>query len=105
MGETMVDRPGLRRADRVLMSGATLACAVLVLAGRWVPGWGWSALAFAFIAAGLPLCRWLAGRFPRARFLDVVASFWLGLAAPLGHTSYGPVVDAVTLGLRDRELA
>ena len=105
MDESTVERPGLRPADVVLMSGSTLACAVLVLAGRWVPGWWQSALAFAFIAAGLPLCRWLSGRFRRAWFLDVLASFWLGLAAPLGHASYGPVVDVVTPGLRDRELA
>src|SRR5262245_52841238 len=105
MGEETVGRPGLRPADVVLMSGATLACAVLVLAGRWVPGWERSALWFALIAAGLPAVRWLSGRFPRARCWDALASFWLGVAAPLGHASYGPVVTAVTPRLYDRELA
>lgn len=99
------DRPGLRPADMVMMSGASLACAVLVLSGRWVPGWERSTLAFAFIAGALPALRWLSGRFPRAVFFDMTASFWLGVAAPLTHTSFGPVVDAVTPRLHDRDLA
>src|SRR4051812_46724711 len=108
MGTTAVasdDRPGLRPADMVLMSGATLACAVLALSGRWVPGGERSALAFGFLAAGLPLLRWLAGRFPRARVFDVAASLWLGLAAPLGHANLGPLVDVVSPRLHDRQLA
>ncbi|HEY8212176.1 MAG TPA: phosphatase PAP2 family protein [Myxococcaceae bacterium] len=105
MGMTPDERPGLRPADVVLMSGATLACAVLVLSGRWVPGWERSALTFACLATALPLIRWLAGRFPSARAFDAAASLWLCVAAPLGHASLGPVVDAVSPRLRDRELA
>src|SRR5262249_18714775 len=86
-------------------TGATLAFAVVMVSGRWVPGWQASAAAFVCIAAGVPLLRWLAGRFPRARVFDAGASFWLLIAAPLAHRSYGPVVDTVSVGLRDGDLA
>jgi len=89
----------------VLTSGATCALAVLLLSGRWVPGWIGSAVAFAAIAAGPPLFRWLSTLSARARSLEVVADLWLVLAAPLGHRSLGPVVDAVTPRLFDRQLA
>ncbi|HYV50208.1 MAG TPA: phosphatase PAP2 family protein [Myxococcaceae bacterium] len=105
MGVSPDDRPGLRPADVVATSGATLACAVVVLSGRWVPGWERSALTFGLLAAAVPLLRWLAMRFPRVRAFDAAASMWMGLAAPLGHTQLGPVVDAVSTHLHDRDLA
>lgn len=105
MGVSPEERPGLRPADVVLTSGATLGCAVLVLSGRWVPGWERSALAFASLACALPLLRWLAGHFPRIRLFDAAASLWLCVAAPVGHASLGAVVDVVSPRLYDRELA
>lgn len=105
MGVGPDDRPGLRPADVVVTSGATLACAVVVLSGRWVPGWERSALTFGLLAAAVPLLRWLAGKLPRVRALDFAASMWMGLAAPVGHTQLGPVVDAVSSRLHDHELA
>lgn len=96
----------LGAGDVVLTSAATVAFAILVVAGRWVPGWERSAAVFAVLAAGPPVFRWLALRFERGRGLfDTVASFWLVAAAPLGHLHLGPVVDAVHSRLFDRTLA
>ncbi|HVE85727.1 MAG TPA: phosphatidic acid phosphatase, partial [Myxococcales bacterium] len=101
-----LEKPGLRPADVVMTSATALCCAVLLLSGRWVPGWERSALAFAGLAAGLPLLRFLASRLPRARAgLDAAASFWLGVAAPVAHQCFGPVVDVLTPRLYDRQLA
>src|SRR5690242_5270041 len=49
----------LRLVDVVLTLSGTLAAAYLVFAGRWVPGWLPSAIAYAVIAAGPPVLRWI----------------------------------------------
>jgi PAP2 superfamily protein len=105
MGVSTDDGSRLRPADVVVTTGATLACAVLLFSGQWVPGWQRSALVFGVLAAAVPLLRWLAGRFPRVPAFGAVASMWMGLAAPVGHSQMGPVVDAVSRRLHDQDLA
>ena len=94
----------LRLSDLVTTSAATLVVAYLVIAGRWVPGWWKSAIAFSLIAVGAPLLRALAMRLPRWRVFDFLASVWILPAAGLGHFHYGQLVDAVRPQLLDRYL-
>jgi len=94
----------LRLADVVLTSVSTLVVAYLVIAGRWVPGWWRSAIAFAVIAVGAPLLRGLALRFPKWRVFDFLASVWVLPAAGIGHFHFGALVDAVHPRLLDKYL-
>jgi hypothetical protein len=95
----------LRLVDVVITLLGTLASAYLVLAGRWVPGWLPSAIVYAVIAAGPPVLRAVARRFPNRPGLDLMASFWLLPSVIAGHCFLGPVADAVNPRLMDAYLA
>lgn len=95
----------LRLADVVITSVATLVVAYVALAGRWVPGWWRTVLAFTVIAVGAPIFRALALKWPRRRIFDLAASIWILPSACLGHFHFGVVVDAVKPVLLDRYLA
>jgi len=94
----------LRLADVVITSAAMVAVLLVVVLGRWMPGWWRSALAFLGIAVGAPLLRGLALRFPKARVFDFLASVWILPAAGIGHFHLGPLVDAVHPRLLDKYL-
>jgi len=95
----------LRLVDIVLTLSGTLAAAYLVIAGRWVPGWLPSAIAFAIIAAGAPILRAVARKYPQRPGLEMAASFWLLPSVIAGHCFLGPLTDAVNPRLMDAYLA
>jgi len=95
----------LQLAEVVTSTSATVAVLILLLGGRWVPGFAPSAAVFVAIAVLPPVLRTLSQTFPRSRALDIAASFWLIPAAAFGHSYLGPLVDAVQPRLRDAYLA
>jgi hypothetical protein len=95
----------LRLVDLVLTLTGTLAASYLLLAGRWVPGWAGAAAVYALIAAGPPILRAVARKFPDRPGLDMAASFWLLPSVIAGHCFLGPLVDAVNPRLMDAYLA
>ena len=92
-------------ADVVITTLSTLAVAVMVSSGRWVPGWWTTAATFGVIAIGPPTLRALAARFPGRPVFELLASFWLLPAAAMGHGALGPLIDAVRPRLFDGQLA
>lgn len=92
-------------ADVVITSTATFAAAYLWLVASWAPGALFSGIGFAIIAAGAPVFRALAQRYPGRKVFHHVAAFWLLPAAAFGHSLLNPVIDAANPRLLDRYLA
>lgn len=95
----------LRLHDVVITLMASLAFAHLLFGARDLPGAGSAIFWFGLIAAGAPLLRFLAQRFPRIRGFDLVASFWPLWAIGIAHANMGPVIDSLNLRLLDASLA
>ncbi len=113
-GPTLADLPGvplgrggltLQLSDVVIGTMAFVVAAYLAIAGRWVPGASASAAVFAAIGIAPLVLRWLAQIYPKGKFFDVAASFWLIPAAGLGHMYLGPLIDALNPRLMDPYLA
>ena len=91
--------------DLVITGMATLAAAYLAIAGRWAAGAPRAIVTFSIIAIGPPVLRALARKFPGARVVDMVGSFWLLPAVAFGHCNLSPLVDAVHPRLLDAWLS
>ncbi|MGA9524828.1 MAG: phosphatase PAP2 family protein [Myxococcaceae bacterium] len=95
----------LRGVDVVVTSMASFASAYVLLIGHWAPRANIAAAVFAVIAAGPPIFRWLARRYPHRGIFDFIASVWLMPSVIFAHGSLGPLVDAVNPRLADGYLA
>jgi hypothetical protein len=95
----------LRGVDIVILVSCSLAALALVGPARWVPGAGTAALWFSVFALGPLVLRTLESRFPRQRLLAFLASFWMLPVVSIGHGQLAPLVDALTPGLKDAQLA
>ncbi|WP_338023720.1 phosphatase PAP2 family protein [Archangium primigenium] len=94
----------LRAVDLVVVFSC--ACAALLLLGpfRWAPGAGSSAFVFAVFALGPLLLRTLETYGPRKRVVSFIADFWMLPVVSVGHGMLGPLVSAVTPGLKDARI-
>jgi hypothetical protein len=94
-----------RSVDFVIIGFCSVAALLLWGPARWAPGATSSAAAFSVFALGPLVLRTLESYFPGHRLLAFVASFWLLPVLTLGHDLLGPLVMAITPGLRDGQLA
>lgn len=90
--------------DIIIVIACSLGAFVLLGPGRWAPQAIPNAMLFASMAAGPLVLRTLESRFPRQRWLTVIADFWLLPVAVLTHSWLSPVVDTLNPFLRDAQL-
>jgi hypothetical protein len=104
-GTQRKDALALRWSDMVITGYATLGATYVVLNARWLPGWESTALVLGLLAVGPTVLRALARAYPRQRWWEVLASFWLLPAAVFGHGALGTIADSLHGYLFDSVLA